>query len=287
MRFFKTFLLASILSFFSCDPIIVKVITKMDELKSYESFVVFKENEKFDLKGIEVGDIEIQDVTLIGENCTYDNVIRIATEKARKMGANCLRIYEHILPGSGGNKCHHIKGKAYKIDDITSYEKVIIWHEDRKLTKKDYKGSIENRPFDATTFSGIRYKTIGHINPDTLILLVETYFDCEKSYFKDSTDTVFTIEHEQCHFDISELYARIFIKRLEESKFTAQEMNQQIKDIYNQLKKELLITQDKYDYEVYPNRAKQKEWLLKIHHDLDSLNDYKSKAINLQYSQGR
>jgi hypothetical protein len=47
------------------------------------------------------------------ENCTFEEVLRIATYEARFLGGNVLQIQKHVLPISGQSKCHQIEAKVY------------------------------------------------------------------------------------------------------------------------------------------------------------------------------
>jgi hypothetical protein len=79
--------------------------------------VVFGVNERFDIKAIPVGEIKIRDSRL-AINCSYKAVIELARKRAKDMGANCLKIYEHKVP-DGWSTCRSIKAIAYRVDDAT------------------------------------------------------------------------------------------------------------------------------------------------------------------------
>jgi hypothetical protein len=267
----------------SCNPRVV-LKTSGTEMQPYilGSVIVLSKQEKFDSKGIELGDIKVVDTGFSG-NCSYENVVDLAVEKAKLIGANCIKIYEHTKPSIFGSRCHQIKAKAYNIPNISDFEKRIVWQVKRKLKVVDFKGTKINRPFLAATFSNFTYQYYHKPFTKFSNLDVEAYFDCEKSYFKDTIKIEQTLEHEQIHFDISELYARKFTKLITEQAKNSLELEEIINNILDQTRSELDLFQDKYDSEVYADRTKQKIWLIDIKNQLDSLKEFENKSLKIPF----
>jgi len=150
------------------------------------------------------------------------------------------------------------------------------WHENYKLSWKDYKGR-PNTNIDAValTASGITFSYSGTKVDNKQIahnVLIEARFYPEKSWFKPENVNPHILSHEQLHFDITELYARKFRKRIAETNFTNNifsEMNK-INDKVNQ---ELDLVQNKYDIETNHsiNPIMQKKWEEHIHNELKKL----------------
>jgi len=97
-------------------------------------------------------------------------------------------------------------------------EEQIIWNKEQKLTWNDFKGRPKNNsPAGALSFCGMRhyfsYKN-GFIKINT-----ETSFDCKKSWVNSEDKISSTLEHEQLHFNIAELYARKLRQELQTTKF--------------------------------------------------------------------
>ena len=277
----KVLLIISIVNIISCSPrVVVSPIKTEEAVKDYEGFIVFKEDEIFNINGDEIGNIEIKDGGLTLD-CDYETVISIAKIEAQKLGANCLRIYEHRLPSTFGSKCHRIKAKAYRVMDISPFEKEIIWNSHRRLNRNDFKGSIENRPFEAATNSSIRVRLHNKTLNGKSIISVEAFFNCQNSYFKGTTNAIETMEHEQGHFDITEIYARKLRKEMIEQIHSQSDLEQKYENIYRQITNENYINQDKYDTEIYKDSSLQKQWLLKIQQDLDSLKEFEETNISI------
>ena len=169
---------------------------------------------------------------------------------------------------------------AIRIGNISKYETEIIWDKSRKLQTSDFKGNIENRPAIAATSSSFRYNywSDSGIN-QPIILKVETYFDTKLSYFRRNRDSLFVLVHEQLHFDITELYARKFIKRVQDEVVKSKNIQSNLTTIGNEVIFDLQIEQDRYDAEIYRDSTKQSQWNNRIKERLDSLADFEQKKI--------
>ena len=229
-----------------------------------------------------IGDIKIGDPGLT-INCNYKTVLQIAVNEAKKIGANALKITEHKLPNTLGSSCHRIKVLAFRVDDVSPYETEIVWHKDRPLKTVDFKGAIDKRPFLAVTSSGIVYEYAGR--PIDGYVKVTTYarFNCLYSYFKDSINTAETLEHEQGHFDITEIFARKLIKTFKEEIRNTKELQAREQTIYAQIAREWQLMQDEYDSDVYANPLEQPFWLHRIKVNLEALSDYEHKEIRIPF----
>lgn len=250
-------------------------------LAKQETFLIIKEGEGFNVQGEELGDIHIKDTgfTLI---CDYDKVEALAVERAKSMGANTLWIYEHRLP-SMRSTCHQIRAKAMRLPDLTPYEKEIVWTPTRRLKQADFKASTENRPFQAATNSSIRYRYRSQ-GLSKLQLVVETYFDCRNSYFKPSAQNEQVLAHEQVHFDIVEVHARLLTRLLQEQATNSRELEQKHEAVFRQVLTECQTMQDAYDSEVYRDPSKLPHWQQKIAQSLTALQPYADKSLTLKTS---
>jgi uncharacterized membrane-anchored protein len=103
------------------------------------------------------------------------------------------------------------------------------------------------------------------------------------SYFKPSAGNQEILTHEQGHFDITEIYARRFLKAVRERIANTRELEKEVQNIYRQIALECNVEQDKYDSDVYQDRAKQAAWSLKIQSDLESLKDFEQKEIGVKF----
>lgn len=130
-------------------------------------------------------------------------------------------------------------------------EETITWNGKTKLHWGNFKGEPEyNSDAVAITASGITYgfssKTYSNSSKIEYTTSVSSQFYPEKSwYIKERVnDTV--LGHEQLHFDITELHARKFRKRIKEVKFT-KNIKQELNKIYAEINQSLQQMQNAYD----------------------------------------
>lgn len=142
-------------------------------------------------------------------------------------------------------------------------EETIPWSADRKLQWSDFKGSYFKTEWAAAiTATGISYTFLTREQNGQQFLEIEVKceFFPQKSWYRPELCDIVILSHEQLHFDIAELYARKFRKRLAESIFTDNVM-EEVRDIYKQTLKELTIFQNKYDRETDFSKDLQKQSL--------------------------
>ncbi len=143
-------------------------------------------------------------------------------------------------------------------------EESMLWDADKKLSWGDFKGRVPLEAVPAaTTASGISYKYSANLlhHEVELDFEVSAFFYPRESWYKPAACDDFILQHEQLHFDISELYARKMRLRLERTAFS-ENVKQEIRDIYQEVLKELEDFQDRYDWETNfsRNREAQLEW---------------------------
>lgn len=143
-------------------------------------------------------------------------------------------------------------------------EDAIRWHPETRLTWGDFRAEPpESRRIAATTASGISYSynAAGSGGRYTLDYQVDTYFYPDKSWYHPESCDEVVLSHEQLHFDISELFARKFRKRLEEGVFTGN-VKAEVRRIFADINRELSEFQNRYDRETdfSRNRAAQFQW---------------------------
>ncbi|MBT2556339.1 hypothetical protein J7E24_00930 [Hymenobacter sp. ISL-91] len=242
-------------------------------------FLVITEDQVFEGPAEELGDIVIRDsgFTL---SCDYETVVALASDKARALGANALRIYEHKVP-SMRSTCHQIRARALRLTDLAAHEREIVWQPNRRLRVADFKGPVANRPFQAATSSNIRYRYAG-LGLGKVRLTVETYFSCPDSYFKPSATDSLVLAHEQVHFDITELYARRFVRQLGQQATNTRELQQKHEILFRQLQSESQLLQDAYDSETYEDPALVAAWQQRIARELAELQAYADKTLTFK-----
>ncbi|MDY8137910.1 hypothetical protein [Aquimarina sp. 2201CG5-10] len=160
---------------------------------------------------------------------------------------------------------------------IIENDSLILWQKSRKLTWDDFKGA-KQQPKDVYSMHKIATTAIYFKKRYTQTqgkppkLTISCYFEKYRSWT--ITDDHKTLEHEQIHFDIAELYIRkvrqVFTNLQKKRVLT-------IKTYMNKVN--ALITacgeyQNTYDDEVLLSYKKQLEWQSKIAKELEKLKEY-------------
>jgi len=154
----------------------------------------------------------------------------------------------------------------------------ILWSSSNKLRIDDFKGSAELKPNNAETVSFISYSLQYGEFENSVQLQVFSKFDVEQSYFKQSELDVRILSHEQLHFDITEIFARLFIKRLMESALFKSGLKEQVDSILREVEQDLIEMQNKYDAQVINTAEAQTLWNDWVKAELVRLNPLESKT---------
>lgn len=166
---------------------------------------------------------------------------------------------------------------------------LIVWKSERKLTYSDfnkYNVPIEVLKFNtlgsvrAVTTSGIHTKVIQYYFGKIKYLAVRAVFLKDGSWFDKTDLSEYTLEHEQLHFDISEVFARKFKKHLL-SKYNKPISHNQLDAEYKLYTKMLGEFEDKYDRETNfgTDETKQKDWNKRVSELLDELSEYEDSIL--------
>jgi hypothetical protein len=151
---------------------------------------------------------------------------------------------------------------------------IVVWNERSKLTWDDFKGEVnQSSERNAETYTGISMNW--ECTPKREFKFhIRAHVDQTRSWVKPDKKTDKLLEHEQGHFDITELFARKLREELKKIKCDQdlEKSEQQINQIYNRIVREENAEQEKYDTETNhgTNEAKQREWNQKIKSQLRS-----------------
>lgn len=143
-------------------------------------------------------------------------------------------------------------------------EETILWEKNTKLSWSDFKGTPKNNRAAATTASGLTYQ-FSTVKKDHQVVHVDfkvsSFFYPQKSWYIPSICDSVILQHEQLHFDITEVYANKFRKRLAEATFT-NNVKAEVKIIYDEINVALQKFQNEYDLETdfSRNREQQVIW---------------------------
>ncbi len=124
----------------------------------------------------------------------------------------------------------------------------IAWSASAPLTWADFKGKPDNTAIGiaALTCSIIEYKY--HCEGDKLIYSVEAKFNKLQSWAREESKNEHILEHEQLHFDITELYARKLREKLATYSFSCGD-EPIFESFVNSLMDDWSYMQHKYDAE--------------------------------------
>lgn len=164
-------------------------------------------------------------------------------------------------------------------------EKGYIYWDQRSLTWDDFKGSApSSTPYVALTHSAIVLNFSGQDN--TLSFSIESAFYPKQSWKKKSVDA-YILKHEQGHFDITEIYARMLRKELQEMKFKKYEsLSNDVQQVFTKNSNACKKFQDLYDKETDHSKKKedQYQWDAKIATRLDSLSNWSNPDFIMDVS---
>lgn len=146
-------------------------------------------------------------------------------------------------------------------------EEFIEWSSDKRLTWEDYlakPSSSSDAAAITSTALGLEY----HVRNNILSYTITCRFSKTRSWGKYKSDYI--LQHEQGHFDITEIFARKLDNAIKEYNFNPKKFKTDLDQIYEEIMQEKEDTQNQYDIETdySRNREKQAEWLRKIQKQL-------------------
>ena len=152
-------------------------------------------------------------------------------------------------------------------------EGLVDWSADRKLNWNDFRG----RPDPATGNAALTSTSINvdySYNKHELKFTIRCQFDPTKSWGRVRNNHI--LGHEQAHFDIAEIHARILYKMLQEYKFKSATVNDDIAKIYDMVMQQHHDMQAAYDGETDYSRKPsiQEHWQERIAQSLEELSAY-------------
>ncbi|MCW8980537.1 MAG: DUF922 domain-containing Zn-dependent protease [Altibacter sp.] len=127
----------------------------------------------------------------------------------------------------------------------------IPWRGPDQLTWSDFQGVPEgNSSYVASTNSGLSFSySYSERNGERIFeYTIQSNFYPKLSWYRPEAASAYILKHEQTHFDISELHARIFRKRMAEFNFS-EKRKEEVRRIYETIETERKAMQDRYDEE--------------------------------------
>jgi hypothetical protein len=140
----------------------------------------------------------------------------------------------------------------------------LFWAGSRPLHFQDYKDNPDTSNHRRQAFTLIR---IGyHISQpaDSIIIRVDNYFLPCRSWISNKNTSL--IIHEQIHFDISEYFRRLFIKKISETNFSISVLSTVAKAIFHDLLDQKKVMEEQFDKETMSgtNSGAQAGWRDKV-----------------------
>jgi hypothetical protein len=151
---------------------------------------------------------------------------------------------------------------SFQSDEAT--DTLVEWDSERPLTWKDFSGEIDRQsPYDAWTYSGINYVYSWFYEGDAIKVDLDAYafFDPAQSWIKKGEESAELLQHEQLHFDLSELHSRYFEVAVRDFAFT-ENVEAELDSLYTVYLNKLLATQIQYDEETkhFQDKKEQARW---------------------------
>lgn len=162
---------------------------------------------------------------------------------------------------------------------LPNIEPEIPWASNFKLQWSNFKGDPNMKSeAAATTASGISFgyrvsETDGEVTKFTAQVIAHFYPN--KSWYKPAEVTKHILEHEQLHFDITELYARKLRQKISVLN-VSNSVNEKLDQLHQKILEELNAKQNEYDAACDYSRNKeiQQLWKQEISKQLAELNAF-------------
>ncbi len=138
----------------------------------------------------------------------------------------------------------------------------IEWNENQKLSWADFRGPrTKGGSYVASTSSGISF-SYSHKEVNGVIdydYTIKCHFYPNESWYDKTRASAYILKHEQTHFDISELHARILRKRISEASFSLN-VKAEIRALYEAAEVDRRVMQNRFDSETDHSKNKEMEY---------------------------
>ena len=158
---------------------------------------------------------------------------------------------------------------------------IIAWSDVDKLTWDFFKGKPHVSKQEAITCSTI-YCKYDDLDKSKLMMNIRACFIKKEAWKKEKTPSDYLLNHEQKHFDITEIFTRKLRKILSDTVFKNESIaKKEIPKIIRNNNKIFNAFQELYDKETNHsiNKEQQDFWDKKILDELNILKDYKNNII--------
>lgn len=156
---------------------------------------------------------------------------------------------------------------------------LVEWNETFKISLEDYKGRITDTLNYVNTNCGIY--CIPQIIGDSASITIIAYMDKNKSWIRKKYADSLALTHEQGHFDLTEIYARKFKKRVMSLRLNKRNFTKNIKLIYDTTWEDLQKQHTAYDKATQGGSVEfaQRTWQNYIRENLTLYTPYSTQTI--------
>lgn len=165
----------------------------------------------------------------------------------------------------------------------TSAQGKIFWDELNALTWSHFqvRHTAED---DHAAQSNIGISTSCQYSGKTASITIRATFNRQNSWVRNDCLNGYILEHEQRHFDISELFARQLRKEVSQARFTPKGFSKEYTNIYNSIISRHNDYQDMYDTQTNHSILKEEQmlWNKRIDAELAALAHYAQPTVNLK-----
>lgn len=138
----------------------------------------------------------------------------------------------------------------------------IVWTEDRSLNWGNFKAAnaAQRSQTAAYSYCGIAYHVKRSSDPNGRIeIVVKSTFDEDKSWKKTNNLGPYLLKHEQVHFDIAEVFARILRRQIKEKIKKSSDYDRIFKTLYQTVYDDYRRFQEQYDRETNHSINKEQQ----------------------------
>ncbi|MEQ8324304.1 MAG: hypothetical protein RIC15_08645 [Vicingaceae bacterium] len=165
---------------------------------------------------------------------------------------------------------------------VAQPEGSIIWNEKRPLVWDDFMAAAPEKHM-ASAMSDVSFTVNLASDGDMLNVYIAAGFNPANSWVKQDDKDNRLLKHEQLHFDIYEVNARLLREELKKKKLSLKNAQSEINKLMDKYNKLNSTTQVDYDKETEHSidRDKQEKWEEKIAEKLKNLSEHRSARFNI------
>ena len=216
--------------------------------------------------------------------CNFFNLQNLLNQREKKVFHICNYIVTHV-------SFIAFFSLLTLLSFLSKSEDLLLWETDKPLQIEDFRAiqndTIKrgNQFLGAMSYIKIQFRTLQKGKNTVPEISIKNYFDRNESWILVKEDYV--LQHEQIHFDISELYTRKLrksVESLQQKKVSNLEIYKKKLNYWNQMSQQTNKAFDKENNDSYTlkngtfilnKNPKQKEWKNKIENELNEMTEFK------------